>query len=130
MEFAIVVPLLLMILLAMVDFGRMFYVQVSLAAASREGTRAVSLGRAAAEVNAVVQASAPGVSGVSSLGSATSITVSQQACTTATGARGAVEVSVPFDWFTPLELLQVFQPGTQGAQGMTLRSRSEMLCLG
>ena len=32
-EFAIVVPLLLLILLGLIDFGRMFFVQVSLNAA-------------------------------------------------------------------------------------------------
>ena len=42
-EFAIVVPLLLLILLGIIDFGRLLFVQVSLNAASREGARAASL---------------------------------------------------------------------------------------
>ena len=129
MEFAIVVPLLLLILLALVDFGRLFYVEVSLAGASREGARAVAVGRSATQVASVVQSSSPGVARMSSLGNATQFTIQQQACPTTGTTNAVVVVSVPFRWFTPVELLQTFNPSSQGGQGLTLNSRAEMLCV-
>lgn len=128
-EFAIVVPLLLLILLALVDFGRLFYVEVSLAGASREGARAVALGRPGAQVVAVVQASSPGVARLSSLGNASQFTIQQQSCPATGSANAVVVVSVPFRWFTPVELLQAFNPASEGGQGLTLDSRAEMLCV-
>lgn len=127
-EFAIVAPLLLLILLGLVDLGRLFFVEVSLAGASREGARAAAVGRPSAQVNAVVQASSPGVARISSLGDVTSITVQPVPCSS--GANASVVVSVPFRWFTPVELLQVFNPASQGGRQLTLQSKSEMLCLG
>lgn len=129
-EFAIVVPLLLLILLALVDFGRLFFVQVSLAGASREGARAASVGRSAADVATVVQASSPGVARVSSLGASTALTVLQGACTGTPGAQtSAVTVSVPFHWVTPVELLQFYDSDSTLGE-LELSSRSEMLCVG
>ncbi len=43
-EFAIVLPVLLLILLSMVDFGRYFYVRISLSSASIEVADAISRG--------------------------------------------------------------------------------------
>lgn len=128
-EFAIVAPLLLVILLGLVDFGRLFFVQVSLAGASREGARAVSVGRPGPQVNALVQASSPGVARISSLGDVAVLSVQQQACPANGTTNASVVVSVPFRWFMPVELLQVFNPASEGGQAMTLQSRSEMLCL-
>lgn len=128
-EFAIVVPLLLLILLALVDFGRLFYVQVSLAGASREGARAVSVGRPASQVASVVQASSPGVARVSSLGDTGTFSIQQQACPTSGASNAVVVVSVPFRWFTPIELLTVFNQDSEGGQALTLSSRAEMLCV-
>ena len=42
-EFALILPLLLVLLFGLIDFGRMGFVQVSLTAASREGARYSSL---------------------------------------------------------------------------------------
>lgn len=133
MEFAIVVPLLLLILLGLIDFGRMFYVQVSLNAASREGARASSLGRTAAQVTQVVQASSPDTARLSSLGATALLTVpAPGACPSAPTATSttAVTVSVPFTWILPVGLLQFYDPGSSRADTFTLDSRSEMLCVG
>lgn len=43
-EFALVVPLLLFVMLMMMDFGRLMYVQLSLNNGAKEGVRALSLG--------------------------------------------------------------------------------------
>ena len=132
-EFAIVVPLLLLIMLGLIDFGRMFYVQVSLNAASREGARASSLGRTTTQVNQVVQASSPNTAKLSSLGAASTLAVPAAtvcpASPTATTTT-AVTVTVPFTWILPVGLLQFYEPGNSRADSMTLTSRSEMLCVG
>ena len=130
-EFAIVVPLLLLILFALVDFGRLFFVQVSVNAASREGARATSVGLGATQVDALVQASSPGTAELSTLTAGSTLTVVQQPCSpSVSNERTAVTVSVPFSWFTPLGLLQFYDADNPGPGGTVLTSRSEMLCVG
>lgn len=128
-EFAIVLPVLLIILLAVVDFGRLFFVQVSLNAASREGARAASIGRTADDVASIVQDSSPGTARLSSLGQTTSLGVVEDPCAATPDDTAVVEVSVPFDWVTPLELLQFYNSGSTLGR-ITLSSESEMLCVG
>ncbi len=127
-EFAIVVPVLLIILLALVDFGRIFFVQVSLAAASREGARASSIGRTSADVENIVQSSAPGVARVSSLGTTDQLDVTEDPCTGTVDDTATVTTGVAFDWVTPVELLQFYDPDSTLGQ-ITLASESEMLCV-
>lgn len=130
-EFAIVVPLLLLILLALVDFGRMFFVQVSVNAASREGARASSLGQSTAQVDALVQASSPGTAELSTLSGSSVLNVVQSPCSPAiSNENTAVTVSVPFSWFTPLGLLQVYDAENPGPGATVLSSKAEMLCVG
>jgi Flp pilus assembly protein TadG len=129
-EFALVVPLLLLILLGLVDLGRLFFVQVSLAGSSREGARAVSVGRSSSDVDAIVQASSPGVARVSTLDEASSLAVAQVRCTSTGTPNAAVTVSVPFRWFTPVDLIAVVNPQSEGRPNLVITSRSEMLCLG
>lgn len=43
-EFALVCPILLMLLIGMVEFGRGYSAKISIASAAREGVRAVALG--------------------------------------------------------------------------------------
>lgn len=128
-EFAIVVPVLLIILLALVDFGRLFFVQVSIAAASREGARAASIGRTSADVTAIVQSSAPGVARVSTLGTTDVLDVTEDPCSETANDTAIVTTGVEFDWVTPVELLQFYDPTTE-LDHLDLASTSEMLCVG
>ena len=43
MEFALVVPLLLVLVLGIVEFGRAYHVQTTLSGAAREGVREMAL---------------------------------------------------------------------------------------
>jgi Flp pilus assembly protein TadG len=54
-EFALVVPILLMLLVGIIEFGRAYSVMVSLQGASREGARALALGKSAGEVEATTR---------------------------------------------------------------------------
>ena len=124
-EFAIVVPLLLLILFGLIDFGRLFFVEVSLNAASREGARASSLHRTSSQVTQVSQDSAYALATVSSLGQTSTLTVVPGTGCPANPSptdMTLVSVNVPFRWLTPL----AFTMGT----GMTLSAQSEMLCVG
>lgn len=54
-EFALVVPILIVLALGIAEFGRAFQTQATLAAAAREGARVFALGGTAAEVGAAVE---------------------------------------------------------------------------
>jgi len=129
-EFAIVVPLLLLILFALVDFGRMLFVQVSVTAASREGARASSVGLTTSQVDALVQSSSPGTAALSTMSATTVLTVAQTPCSpAATNELTTVVVTVPFSWFTPLGLLQFYRADNPGPGTTSLSSTAQMLCL-
>ena len=56
-EFALVVPILLMLLVGIIEFGRAYNVMISIQGASREGARALALGRPAGEVESTTRGS-------------------------------------------------------------------------
>jgi hypothetical protein len=60
-EFAIILPLLLMLVVGIIEFGRAYNIQVSIQAAAREGARELALRKSAAEVDARVIGAAPSV---------------------------------------------------------------------
>lgn len=131
-EFAIVVPLLLLILLGIIDFGRLLFVQVSLNAASREGARASSLyapasgqqGSVTSRISDVVQQSSPGTARLSTLADATLTVNASALCSpTVKDELTTVTVSVPFQWITPVAFFGVSDLNQ-------LQSESRMLCVG
>ncbi len=60
-EFAIVLPLLLMLLMGIIEFGRAYNTQISIQAAAREGARELALHKSSSDVDARVRAAAPSV---------------------------------------------------------------------
>ena len=56
-EFALVVPILLMLLVGIIEFGRAYNIMISIQGASREGARALALGRPAGEVESTTRGS-------------------------------------------------------------------------
>ena len=123
MEFAILLPLLLLLLFGLVDFGRLFFVQIGLNSASIEGARASALGRSAADVTAIARASAPTVPQMTGVPGA-HIGVSQNPCPRpGNGAATTVTASAPFTWITPIAIFP-------GAGDRTLTSTSRLVCFG
>lgn len=62
MEFAIILPVLLLLVAGIVDFGRAFFTEIQLANAAREGARAAVVSTlSAADIKTRAQASAPGL---------------------------------------------------------------------
>lgn len=128
-ELAIVLPLLVLVIMGLVDFGRLFFAQVSLASASREGARAASVGMPVAQVTSIARASAPRAAALASL-DASVLGVAVSSCSpTVTNENTSVTVTATFRWMTPIGLVQVFNPGSARAATLPLSSVSEALCL-
>ena len=60
-EFAIILPVLLLILLGIVEFGRAYNAQVSIQAAAREGARELALRHSSSAVESASRGGAPGM---------------------------------------------------------------------
>lgn len=110
-EFALVLPLLLLIMLAIVDFGRAYNVQISLTHAARESARHMSIHKNA-ELAATV-----GIGAAPSVGlKATDITFSTETCP----KNSDVHVTIAYDHKT-----------ITGVGGnMTLTGKAAMRCGG
>ena len=65
-ELALILPILLMLLVGIVDFGRAFSAQVSITGAAREGARTLALGGTPAQVTIAVD-QAKGTASVTSI---------------------------------------------------------------
>lgn len=63
-EMAIIMPLLLLFIAGIVDFGRYFLVEIQLTNAAREGARVAVIGESAAGVITRVETAAPVVAGL------------------------------------------------------------------
>ncbi|MGH3738570.1 MAG: TadE family protein [Micromonosporaceae bacterium] len=105
-EFALLLPILLIIVFGIIDFGRMLNAQVTLTEAAREGARAESLG---SDPNARVATATTNLDGVS-----TSV---DSACP---GEDAIVTVNYEFTFVTPLSpLLGLFGGGLDGTVPMS-----------
>jgi TadE-like protein len=106
-EAALVLPLLLMIIFGIIDFGRMLNAQIRVTEAAREAARAVSLGQSPEPVTAALDITEPlSVSGCS--GGA---------------ANATVEVTYEFEFVTPFALMADF-----AADSFDLTSTGVMPC--
>ncbi|MEY4899681.1 MAG: hypothetical protein RI895_103 [Actinomycetota bacterium] len=130
-EFAIIFPLLILLIVLLIDFGRLFFVQISLNAASREAARWSSLSVAPLDVANRTNASSPGVAVMSSLSASQLVVTSVTTCTpTLTNESTEVTVAINFKWITPGGLVKIFSPNSTLANsgGMQLQSKGQMLC--
>lgn len=135
-EFALVAPLLLLLLVVVIDFGRYFFVQISLNAASHEAVRIGSLMEVSGlEMQTMARTAAPGAAGLAVKNQATT-NLSVKACAATTVCTPTtlpldklcdinvardilyVTVSLPFEWLTPV--LSSASPN--------LTARAVMLC--
>lgn len=118
-EFALLLPVLLLIVFGIIDFGRALNAQITLTQAAREGARLASLGDTTAQVTSRATAAATGLSGVS--------VAVVSACATGAAAQGLsaeVQVSYTFSFVTPIgAIAKLFgsslgSPITMTAQGV------------
>lgn len=78
-EFAILLPLLLMLVLGTIEFGRMYNAQITLTNAARDGVRVMAIGNDPAAARAAAKNAAASVS--TSI-SSSDITLSSETCST------------------------------------------------
>ena len=142
MEFAIVVPLLLLLILSMVDVGRLLIVTQTLNGASYQGSRVaaksvtryisnVQQGVWAAFPLPVAQLSDPGdCSGI--IGDCLTVNPLNSPACASVGTSGtsvvSVTASVTFTFFTPVGLLW-FWDGTNWGDPVDLTATSQAVCL-
>lgn len=119
-EFALLLPLLLLIVMGIIDFGRMLNAQETLTQAAREGARLVALGQP--NVASRTQAAATGLSPVG-------VSI-QSACPVGAGpgSNGAVQASFTFQFTPGLGYLVGLFGGTGLSGQTTLSARGVMPC--
>ena len=89
-EFALVLPLLLLLVSGIIDFGRAYNEKLTLTHAAREGVRAWALGGTLADATTRTTDAAVGLSG---------ITVTTTTCTA--GAETSLTAKASFSYLTP-----------------------------
>jgi Flp pilus assembly protein TadG len=117
-EFALLLPLLTLLVFGIVDFGRALNAQITLTQAAREGARMAALG----EPNVVsgTQAAATGLSPVS-------VTVTSCPVGAGAGVNAVVQVSYKFSFITPVAAIaSIF--GSSFGSTVTLTAQGVMPC--
>jgi Flp pilus assembly protein TadG len=90
-EFALVVPLLLLLLLGIIEFGRVFNAQMQVTAAAREAARVMAIQKQADLSIATAIADTPGLTPALTSGQ---VVVAPGSCTTSTDATVTVTYSL------------------------------------
>ena len=112
-EFALVLPILVLLLFGMIEFGRGYNARIELASAVREGARAGALGKSLTAITDTTKGAAPGLT-------LTDINVTATALCSVTPQPADITVTAtyPFHYDIPL-----FRSAT-----MTLTARAVMRC--
>lgn len=119
-EFTLILPLLLILLFAIVDFGRAFYTWNSLSNAAREGARVAAVQGSNAQINSAVTAAMGGLTTTSP-----TLTRTYTNVQAAKGETVTVTLNYQFTYVTPISPLLVFIGGSSIANP-TLTSTSAM----
>jgi len=102
-EMALVLPILLLMLMAIVDFGRVFHGHLAVTSASRQAVREASLGRTDAEISSAARSAAAPLA-------PTQITVTVTPAFSARQAGTSIEVTVTYSLEIITPLIQPFFP--------------------
>jgi Flp pilus assembly protein TadG len=116
-ELAMVLPILIVLIFGIVEFGRAYNAKLQLSAAVREGARDLALGKTATQVKSTVTGAAPGLDAVK-LAAAGAVTTSASPCLPGTSA--TVTVRYPFTYSLPLLFV--------GPRTITLSATGAMRC--
>jgi Flp pilus assembly protein TadG len=118
-EFALLLPMLLLIVFGLIDFGRALNAQITLTQAAREGARLAALGQS--NVATGTQSAATGLSPV------TVNVTSSCLAGAAAGSNSVVQVSYKLTFITPISAISGLFGSTFGTS-MTLTAQGVMPC--
>ncbi len=122
-EFALVLPLLLLLLLGIIDFGRAYNMQLALTQAAREGVRVSALGGTEADAVSRAQQAMFPVTGATA-----SVTLTCPAAVLPT-SDAEVTVTRTYDYITPISgILNLM--GQPALATPTITGRGRMRCNG
>jgi Flp pilus assembly protein TadG len=118
-EFALLLPLLLLIVFGIIDFGRALNAQITLTQAAREGARMAALGES--NVVSGTQAAATGLSPVT-------VTVTSCPAGAGPGVNAVVKVSYSFSFVTPINGIAKLFGGSGFGSTLKLTAQGVMPC--
>ncbi len=121
-EFALVLPLLLVVVFGLVDFGRAYSMQISLTQAAREGVRVAALGGSAADATTRTTNAAAPVNGIT-----VGVTTCPAVVTPTSDAQ--VIASRTYNYITPIQPLFTLM-GQPGLAAPVITGRGRMRCNG
>ncbi|MGH8867316.1 MAG: TadE/TadG family type IV pilus assembly protein [Actinomycetes bacterium] len=121
-EFALILPILLLLVFGIIDFGRALNAQITVTQAAREGARLAALGRPTSEVTTRVTDAAQ-LNGV---------TATSTVCPTTTTptSTATVTANYPFTYITPVGAIAGLFSGGGGYGSFTLTGKGVMRCGG
>lgn len=122
-EFAIVLPLLLLLVFGIVDFARAYNAHISLSGGAREGARVLALGTGDPE--ATTKAAAPSLPA-----DEITVTTDPADCSTSAGLPAKVTASYQYAYITPISGLIEFLGGSALASPLTITGIGVMRCGG
>jgi Flp pilus assembly protein TadG len=122
-EFALLLPVLLLLIFGIIDFGRAINDQITLTQAAREGARLASLGYSTSAVTTRAQSAATGLSPVPT------VTVTT-ACPTGagTGVDAVVKLSYTFTFVTPVGAFAAMFGTASFGSTLSLSATGEVPC--
>lgn len=134
-EFALIAPVMVLIIFILADIGRLGYVQISLNSAAQESVRASSFGMTTSEITAIANSAAGDAGRVASLEeSATIVMTRVRSCSDSTslGRTTEVRVSTIFKWVTPIDLFLSVTPSgaSKFSSSINVTASGVMVCTG
>lgn len=118
-EFALVLPLLLLVVFGIIDFGRAYNAQQALNAGTREGARVLALGTG--DPTTVTKAGAYPLAGGL-------VTVTSTACSSGADSFATVNSSYAFSYITPVSGLMSMLGASSLTSPITLTSQATFRC--
>lgn len=123
-EFALVLPVLLLVVFGIIDAGRMLNMQIALTQAAREGVRVTALGGTNADAQArAIEALYPVTAATAA------VNASCPAVPTATTPPAQVTVARTYNYITPISAISNLM-GQPGLATPTITGRGRMRCGG
>jgi hypothetical protein len=122
-EFALLLPVLLLLIFGIIDFGRAINDQITLTQAAREGARLAALGYSTAAVTTRAQSAAIGLSPVPTVTVTSSCPVGA-----GVGVDAVVKVSYTFSFVTPVGAFAAMFGTASFGSTLSLSATGEMPC--